>query len=70
MVVKLGNIRGIPDRLFIGKRGMIAFVEFKTKEGRFSKCQEAIHWALAIRGHIVLTIRTVWQGRKELKPLI
>lgn len=33
------NLNGWPDRMFL-KKGMIFFVEFKSKKGRLSKLQE------------------------------
>lgn len=33
------NCRGVPDRLFICPRGMVFFVELKTKRGKLSELQ-------------------------------
>jgi hypothetical protein len=56
--VSPGNA-GVPDRLLIGQRGGVVFVELKTPHGRLTALQELWKRRLESRGHRYACIRTV-----------
>ena len=64
LCVKLDSVKGIPDRMLILPGGRVAFIEFKTPEGRLSPHQQA--WRDRLQGfdqryHVV---RSSQEGRE------
>ena len=67
LAVKLFRVTGLPDRVFLGRRGRLVFVEMKrSKAGVVSRMQTYIHGLLRERGFIVL----VCHGAAEAKAAL
>ena len=61
MAVKLLSqfIKGLPDRMFLLKGGMVLFVEFKSTGKKPTKIQEYIHKRIQALGFPVLVVDSV-----------
>lgn len=58
MCPKMYGTKGIPDRLCIGPRGQMFFVEFKDIGNTVSQVQYAYHKQLEKRGVVILVAYT------------
>lgn len=65
-----GAISGVPDTLlclpgkYQGKQYPVAFIEFKTPEGKVSSMQLAVHRSLEEAGNLVVIIRSLEDFKK------
>lgn len=61
MAVKLLSqfIKGLPDRMFLLKSGIVVFVEFKSTGKKPTKIQEYIHKRIQALGFPVLVVDSV-----------
>ena len=54
--LKLGGLTGLPDRLILGPRRLVIFVEFKAPAGRLSARQRTVIAGLKLFGFVVFVI--------------
>ena len=70
MAVKLLSqfLRGLPDRMFLFKGGIVVFVEFKSTGKKPTKIQEYVHKRIQALGFPVLVVDSVetYENAKEL----
>ena len=70
MAVKLLSqfLRGLPDRMFLFKGGIVVFVEFKSTGKKPTKIQEYVHKRIQALGFPVLVVDSVetYEGAKNL----
>lgn len=70
MAVKLLSqfLRGLPDRMFLLKGGIVVFVEFKSTGKKPTKIQEYVHKRIQALGFPVLVVDSVetYEGAKNL----
>ena len=70
MAVKLLSqfLRGLPDRMFLLKGGVVIFVEFKSTGKKPTKIQEYIHKRIQALGFPVIVVDSVetYEGAKNL----
>lgn len=59
LCLKLSFWKGIPDRLVIGPKRRVVFVETKTPVGSLSKPQKIVHKTLGRWGFTVLVLASV-----------
>lgn len=71
MAVKLLSqfLRGLPDRMFLFKGGIVVFVEFKSTGKKPTKIQEYVHKRIQALGFPVLVVDSV-ETYEEAKNLI
>lgn len=71
MAVKLLSqfLRGLPDRMFLLKGGIVVFVEFKSTGKKPTKIQEYIHKRIRALGFPVLVVDSV-ETHEEARNLI
>lgn len=71
MAVKLLSqfLRGLPDRMFLLKGGIVIFVEFKSTGKKPTKIQSYIHAKIRALGFPVLVVDSV-ETHEEAKNLI
>lgn len=71
MAVKLLSqfLRGLPDRMFLLKGGIVVFVEFKSTGKKPTKIQEYVHKRIQALGFPVLVVDSV-EAYEETKNLI
>lgn len=71
MAVKLLSqfLRGLPDRMFLLKGGIVIFVEFKSTGKKPTKIQEYVHKRIQALGFPVLVVDSV-ETYEETKNLI
>lgn len=71
MAVKLLSqfLRGLPDRMFLLKGGIVVFVEFKSTGKKPTKIQEYIHRRIRALGFPVLVVDSV-ETHEEARNLI
>lgn len=62
-------IKGLPDRMFLLKSGIVVFVEFKSTGKKPTKIQEYIHKRIQALGFPVLVVDSV-ESYKEARNLI
>lgn len=69
MAVKLLSqfLRGLPDRMFLLKGGIVVFVEFKSTGKKPTKMQEYIHKRMQALGFPVLVVDSVETYEKAKK---
>ena len=60
------NRRGVPDRIFITKKGNLFFVEFKARQGRYSALQERELQRLLAHNQMAFRVR----GHEEAVELL
>jgi hypothetical protein len=71
-----GAVPGIPDTIlciagaYQGKKYSIAFVEFKTPDGKVSSVQAAVHKTLETAGHLVVVIRSLTDFKKFIQEYL
>lgn len=74
MAVKLLSqfLRGLPDRMFLLKGGIVIFVEFKSTGKKPTKIQEYIHKRIRDLGFSVLVVDSVetYEKAKDLINII
>lgn len=70
MAVKLLSqfIKGLPDRMFLLKSGIVVFVEFKSTGKKPTKIQSYIHAKIQALGFPVLVVDSVetYEGAKNI----
>lgn len=61
-------LRGLPDRMFLLKGGIVVFVEFKSTGKKPTKIQEYVHKRIQALGFLVLVVDSVetYEGAKNL----
>lgn len=71
MAVKLLSqfLRGLPDRMFLLKGGIVVFVEFKSTGKKPTKIQEYVHKRIQALGFPVLVVDSV-ESYETAKNLI
>lgn len=71
MAVKLLSqfLRGLPDRMFLLKGGIVVFVEFKSTGKKPTKIQEYVHKRVQALGFPVLVVDSV-ETYEEAKSFI
>lgn len=71
MAVKLLSqfLRGLPDRMFLLKGGIVIFVEFKSTGKKPTKIQEYVHKRIQALGFPVLVVDSV-EAYEKAKNLI
>ena len=71
MAVKLLSqfLRGLPDRMFLFKGGIVIFVEFKSTGKKPTKIQEYVHKRIQALGFLVLVVDSV-EAYEKAKNLI
>lgn len=71
MAVKLLSqfIKGLPDRMFLLKSGIVVFVEFKSTGKKPTKIQSYIHAKIRALGFLVYVVDSV-ESYEEVKGLI
>lgn len=71
MAVKLLSqfLRGLPDRMFLLKGGIVVFVEFKSTGKKPTKIQEYVHKRIQALGFLVLVVDSV-ETYEKAKNLI
>ena len=71
MAVKLLSqfLRGLPDRMFLLKGGIVVFVEFKSTGKKPTKIQEYVHKRIQALGFLVLVVDSV-ETHEKAKNLI
>ena len=71
MAVKLLSqfIKGLPDRMFLLKGGIVIFVEFKSTGKNPTKIQKYIHLKMQALGFVVLVVDSV-ETYEKAKNLI
>lgn len=69
MAVKLLSqfLRGLPDRMFLLKGGIVVFVEFKSTGKKPTKMQEYVHKRIQALGFPVLVVDSVETYEKAKK---
>lgn len=71
MAIKLLSqfIKGLPDRMFLLKSGIVVFVEFKSTGKKPTKIQSYIHAKIQALGFPVLVVDSV-ETYEEVKKII
>nr|UVY11276.1 MAG: VRR-NUC domain [Bacteriophage sp.] len=71
MAVKLLSqfIKGLPDRMYLLKGGIVVFVEFKSTGKKPTKIQEYVHKRIQALGFLVLVVDSV-ETYEKAKNLI
>lgn len=71
MAVKLLSqfLRGLPDRMFLLKGGILVFAEFKSTGKKPTKIQEYVHKRIQALGFLVLVVDSV-ETYEKAKNLI
>jgi hypothetical protein len=59
--------RGVPDRIFINKKGDIFFIEFKSLSGKVSPLQKMVFSKLLARKAVVYLVNNIQSGVDILK---
>lgn len=53
-----GVIAGVSDFIYLGKNGIVLFIELKTEDGEQSKDQKEFELIAKERGHLYFIVRT------------